>query len=214
MESILDLLRACEVLNEDNVRTGDWNGDGVDDWAIGLQNPLSDAARPETELLIFMSEDDNFVLRYQARPAGQVSMLAADDINLDGKPDLAWVDTTCGASTCFDTVVVRSWDGDNWADWTDNTIVMAYGEIKLEEARDAAQGSEIILQGGEYGSVGAGPQRARTEVWGSVEGAHYQLLDKVDERSNCLYVKVLDANEALNRHQEIGLVQALSLIHI
>jgi hypothetical protein len=36
--------------------------------AIGLQNPLSDAARPETELLIFMSEDDNFVLRYQARP--------------------------------------------------------------------------------------------------------------------------------------------------
>jgi hypothetical protein len=30
----------------------------------------------------------------------------------------------------------------------------------------------------------------------------------VYERSNCLYHKVLDANEALTRYQEIGLVQA------
>ena len=173
-----------------------------------MQNPHSDAATPETELLIFMSEGDAFTLSYQARPAGQVAMLAADDINLDGKPDLAWVDTTCGASTCFDTVIVRSWDGAAWADWTESTIVMAYAEVKLEDARDTAQGSEIVLTGGEYGSVGAGPQRARTEMWGSVEGAPYALLDKVYERSNCLYFKVLDAGEALTRYQEIGLVQA------
>ena len=208
MEDILDLLRICETLSEANVRSGDWNGDGGDDWVIVLQNPHSDVATPETELLIFMSEGDVFTLSYQARPAGQVAMLAADDINLDGKPDLAWIDTTCGASTCFDTVIVRSWDGAAWADWTDSTIVMAYGEVKLADARDAAQGSEIVLTGGEYGSVGAGPQRARTEVWGSIEGAPYTLLDKVYERSNCLYFKVLDAGEALARYQEIGLVQA------
>jgi len=208
MEDILDLLRSCEALSEANVRSGDWNGDGADDWVIVLQNPHSDAARPETELLIFMSEGDAFTLSYQARPAGQVAMLAADDINLDGQPDLVWVDTTCGASTCFDTVIVRSWDGMAWVDWTDSTIVMAYGEVKLADARDTAQGSEIVLTGGEYGSVGAGPQRARTEVWGSVEGAPYTLLDKVYERSNCLYFKVLDAGEALARYQEIGLVQA------
>jgi LysM repeat protein len=208
MEDILDLLRTCEVLNEANVRNGDWNGDGVDDWLVVLQNPHSDAATPESELLIFMSEGDSFVLSYQARPAGQVVMLAADDINLDGKPDLAWVDTTCGASTCFDTVIVRSWDGAAWADWTESTIVMAYAEVKLEDARDTVQGSELVLTGGEYGSVGAGPQRARTEAWGSIEGAPYTLLDKVYERSNCLYFKVLDAGEALTRYQEIGLVQA------
>ncbi|HHW89174.1 MAG TPA: LysM peptidoglycan-binding domain-containing protein [Chloroflexi bacterium] len=208
MEDILDLLRTCEALSEANVRSGDWNGDSIDDWVVVLQNPHSDAATPETELLIFMSEGDALTLSYQARPAGQVTMLAADDINVDGKPDLAWVDTTCGASTCFDTVIVRSWDGATWADWTDSTIVMAYAEVKLADARDTAQGSEIVLTGGEYGSVGAGPQRARTEVWGSVEGAPYRLLDKVYERSNCLYFKVLDAGEALARYQEIGLVQA------
>jgi hypothetical protein len=116
------------------------------------------------------------------------------------------VDTTCGASTCFDTVVVRSWDGDNRRRDRQHDRHTPTAK-SLEEARDAAQGSEIILQGGEYGSVGAGPAARLHRGGGSVEGAPYQLLDKVYERSNCLYFAVLDAN-ALNRHQEIGLVQA------
>jgi len=208
MEDVLSFLRDCNALSEENVRRSDWNGDGVADWVIVLQNPLSDAALPETELLIFMSGEDGYTLSYQARPAGQVNLLAASDINLDGQPDLVWVDTTCGASTCFDAVIVRSWDGAEWADWSERAIVMAYAQIKLDELRDFAQGSEIVLQGGEYGSVGAGPQRSRTEVWGSIDGTPYQLLDTVYARSNCLYFKVLDANEALNRYQEIGLTQA------
>lgn len=208
MEAVLEFLRTCEALSEDNLRSGDWNDDGVDDWAIVLQNPTSDAARPETDLLVFMRDGDGFTLSYQASPAGQVSMLAASDVNLDGKPDLVWVDTTCGASTCFDTAMVRSWDGSAWVDWSESAIVMAYAEVKLNDVRDLAEGREIVLQGGEYGSVGAGPQRSRTEVWGSIEGAPYRLLDTVYERSNCLYFKVLDANEALTRYEEIGLVQA------
>ncbi|MFO7634776.1 MAG: LysM domain-containing protein [Caldilinea sp.] len=208
MVEALAFLSVCEALSQDNLRSGDWNGDDADDWAVVLQNPLSDSATPETELLVFMSGDDGYTLSYRARPAGQVSMLAASDINLDGQPDLVWVDTTCGASTCFDTVAVRSWDGAAWVDWSEQTIVMAYAEIKLDDVRDTGQGSEIVLQGGEYGSVGAGPQRTRTEVWGSVDGAPYRQLDIVYERSNCLYFKVLDANEALTRYQEIGLVQA------
>ncbi len=213
MEAALSFLRDCDALSEENVRRSDWSGDGAPDWVIVLQNPRSDAALPETELLVFMSDGSasdggGYTLSYQARPAGQVGVLAASDINLDGQPDLVWVDTTCGASTCFDTVVVRSWDGAAWVDWAERTIVMAYAQIKLDELRDSGQGSEIVLQGGEYGSVGAGPQRSRTEVWGSIEGAPYRLLDTVYERSNCLYFKVLDANEALNRYQEIGLTQA------
>jgi LysM repeat protein/tetratricopeptide (TPR) repeat protein len=208
IEAVLEFLRTCEVMSEEDLRSGDWNGDGVDDWALVLQNANSDSARPETELLVLMSDGDGFKLTYQARPAGQVSMLAADDINLDGQPDLVWVDTTCGASTCFDTTMVRSWDGSAWVDWSESAIVMAYAEVKLDDVRDIAEGREIVLLGGEYGSVGAGPQRSRTEVWGSVEGAPYRLLDTVYERSNCLYFKVLDANEALTRYSEIGLVQA------
>lgn len=211
MEAAMAFLDSCEALNMDNVRSGDWSGDSVADWVLALENPHSDSAQPEQELLIFMSSDDGYTLAYQARPAGQVSMLAADDVNLDGQPDLVWVDTTCGASTCFDAVLVRSWDGSGWIDWTERTIVMAYAEVKLDEVSEVGQGREIVLQGGEYGSVGAGPQRERTEIWGSVDGAPYTLLERIYAASNCLYFKVLDANEALAQYPELGLAKAREL---
>lgn len=211
MDAVMTFLDNCAALVMNNARSGDWNGDGVADWAIVLENPHSDSAQPEQELLILMSDDAGYALSYQARPAGRVSILAADDVNLDGQPDLIWVDTTCGASTCFDAVLVRSWDGSAWIDWTERTIVMAYAEVKLDEASDNGQGREIVLQGGQYGSIGAGPQRERTEVWGSVDGAPYTLLERVYAPSNCLYFKVLDANEALAQHQELGLAPAREL---
>ena len=208
IEGTLAYLRECNSLDEAGVETGDWTGDGADDLVVVLVDPKSDAANPQTDLLIFNSNGEKYDLAYRARAAGQVSILAAADINADDKPDVAWVDTTCGASTCFDTVNVRSWDGSTWRDWTNKTITMAYADIALEDARDTAQGQEIQLKGGDYGSVGAGPQRVRTEIWGSTDGAPYTLIEKVYDRSQCLYHKVLDANEALQRYQEIGLVQA------
>ena len=207
IEGVLGFLRQCNALDEENVKTADWTGDGADDLAAVIANPQSDASTPETDLLIFSSNGERYDLAYRARAAGAVRILADVDINGDGKPDIIWVDTTCGASTCFDTVNVRSWDGTTWADWTDKTITMAYADITLDDLRDTAQGQEIELVGGVYGSVGAGPQRGRTEIWGSVDGAPYTLVEKVYDRSNCLYHKVLDANEALQRYQEIGLVQ-------
>jgi len=211
MEAVTAFLSNCQALNTNNTRSSDWNDDGIADWALVLENPHSDSAQPEQELLILMSDDSGYALKYQARPAGRVSILAADDVNLDDQPDLVWVDTTCGASTCFDAVLVRSWDGSGWIDWTERTIVMAYAEVKLDEVSDTGQGREIVLQGGQYGSIGAGPQRERTEVWGSVDGAPYTLLGKTYAPSNCLYFKVLDANEALARYQELGLTKARAL---
>ena len=186
IEGVLGSLRECNALDEDNVQSADWTGDGADDLAVVIINPQSDAAAPETDLLIFVSDGERYTLAYRARAAGQVRILAAEDINADGLPDIAWVDTTCGASTCFDTVNVRSWDGSTWADWTEKTITMAYAEVALDDLRDMAAGQEIQLVGGVYGSVGAGPQRGRTEIWGSVEGAPYTLLERVYDRSSCL----------------------------
>lgn len=211
MEVVTAFLNNCQALNTNNTRSGDWNDDGVADLALVLENPHSDSAQPESELLILMSDDSGYALNYQARPAGRVSILAADDVNLDGQPDLVWVDTTCGASTCFDIVLVHSWDGLGWIDWTERTIVMAYAKVTLDEASEEGQGREIVLQGGQYGSISAGPQRERTEVWGSVDGAPYTLLERMYASSNCLYFKVLDANEALMRHQELGLAKAREL---
>ncbi|MCB0050919.1 MAG: hypothetical protein KDE24_15410, partial [Caldilinea sp.] len=46
VDGVLAFLRSCEALDETNLRSGDWNGDGVDDYAVTIKNPLSDAAAP------------------------------------------------------------------------------------------------------------------------------------------------------------------------
>lgn len=189
-------LEDCAALVEEGAFTGDLTGDGSDDLVVVYQNPSQDQIFIEGDLAIFNSSPDGLVLSYRARAAGEVRLLATEDINADTLADVVWVDTTCGASTCFDTVNVRSWDGSAWADWTDGTITMAYAEITLEDRSEEGAGQEIVLSGGIYGSVGAGPQRSRTEVWASLEGAPYTLLEKAYSASECLYHTVLDANRA------------------
>lgn len=195
-DAVLAFLTSCDALVEDGVSISDLNADGSDDLVIVYQNPSEEQIFVEGDLVIFNSSTDGYVLGYRARAAGEVRLLTVDDINLDELPDVAWVDTTCGASTCFDTVNVRSWDGTTWADWTDGTITMAYAEINLSDVSETGLGEEITLEGGIYGSVGAGPQRSRTEVWASVDGGPYSLAEKSYSQTECLYHTVLDANRA------------------
>ena len=197
-EALNDFLSGCGAAVEDGVVVADLTGDGVDDFVIAYQNPSQESAFVESDLIIVSLGEDGYEVAYRARAAGEVRLLSTDDINQDGQSDVAWVDTTCGASTCFDTVNVRSWDGSVWADWTDGTITMAYADIELTDVSDEGSGQEIELTGGIYGSVGAGPQRSRTETWASIDGEPYVLADKVYSASECLYHTVLDANRALS----------------
>ncbi|MDQ3249744.1 MAG: hypothetical protein M3Q45_11135, partial [Chloroflexota bacterium] len=174
----------------------DWTGDGADDLLVIYQNPTTTLPAPQSDLIVLNSSATGFQVGHRARAAGQVRLLTSEDINGDAQPDIAWVDTTCGASTCFDNVEIYSWTGTQWQDWTNATISMAYAEINVDDVSEAGQGNELVLAGGIYGSVGAGPQRGRSEIWGSVEGAPYQLLEQRYDVSNCLYHVVLDANAA------------------
>ncbi len=223
-DALAAFLDACDAAVEDGIVSLDLSGDGAETLVVVYRNSSQQSAFIEGDLLILAPGDDGYTVAYRARAAGEVRLLAAEDINADDQIDVAWVDTTCGASTCFDTVNVRSWDGELWADWTEGTITMAYADIVLVDApadatfptADAAaatdagdtagtaeavpgliQGAQIKLSGGIYGSVGAGPQRSRTEVWSSVDGAPYQLTEKTYADSECLYHTVIDANRAL-----------------
>lgn len=196
LEAVVAFLDACDALVDDGVEIADLNGDGVDDLVVVFENPNAELVFVEGDLVIFNSTEAGYVLGYRARAAGEVRLLDVGDLNLDELPDVAWVDTTCGASTCFDTVNVRSWDGTTWADWTDGTITMAYAEIDIADVSEDGTGDEITLDGGIYGSVGAGPQRSRTEIWASIDGAPYALLEKTYSQTDCLYHIVLDANRA------------------
>jgi LysM repeat protein len=210
-ETVVEFLESCGAAVADGIHTGDWSGDGAPDVLVIYANPTTETTARQTDLIILNSGAAGYSVSYRARAAGTVTLLATEDINADRQPDVVWVDRTCGVSTCFDTVEVVSWDGSQWRDWTQDSITMAYADIQLEDTTAAGQGQEIILEGGIYGSVGAGPQRSRTEVWASIDGLPYSLLERTNAASDCLYHTVLDANEAFRTGSNDGFATAEDL---
>jgi LysM repeat protein len=211
VEAVTTFLQDCDALTADGLQVGDWTGDGAPDLVVIYADSAQDDTPRRTDLIVFNSSAGGYAEGFRARAAGEVTLFAVADINSDGQPDLGWIDRTCGANTCFDTVEVISWDGSQWRDWTQEALTMAYAAITLADTTPAGQGQEILLDGGVYGSVGAGPQRSRTEVWGSVGGAPYTLLERTYAASPCLYHTVLDANEALLQGTVDGLTRAEAL---
>lgn len=149
------------------------------------------------ELLILSGREDHR-LSFGVSASGSLALLAAQDINADGKADVVWTDTVCGSNSCFVTVHVRSWDGAAWRDWTKGTITMAAAEVSLIPGLEPDSPQEIMLTGGEYTGGETGPQRQRSAVWTSQGGAPYELSSERRAPSSCLYHTVLDANRALS----------------
>ena len=196
IEGLRTYLRDCGSDVDDGLIVQDFNGDGADELMVLYADPNAPENASAGDMILFTFGNNGFVESLRARADGKVTLIDSGDINADGLADIVYADTTCGASTCFDTIHVRSWDGAEWVNWTEEVITMAYADYSLDDVSEAGQGEEIILEGGIYGSAGAGPQRARTETWGSVAGAPYALLDRTFAQSDCIYFAVVDANAA------------------
>lgn len=196
VDALQSFLTACNAAPPTPLVAQDMTGDGNADLVVIYPNPVISATQPVMDLLILNGGADGYTVGHQARAESEVNLLGALDINSDDKMDVAWLESTCGADTCFDTIQIYSWDGQGWRPWSAAKITMANAETKLEDQLEASQGLEIVLTGGVYGNPAAGPQRSRTEIWGSVGGAPYTLLTTNFVASNCLYHTVLDANAA------------------
>jgi tetratricopeptide (TPR) repeat protein len=123
------------------------------------------------------------------------ALIEIDDLNGDGHTEMAYSSTSCGAHTCFTTVFIVASGTGTYQDLTAGGKEMAYVEPSFADW-DGDGVRELILHGGTIASVGAGPQRDRTEVY-RWDGTSYVLLETVYDSSNYLYFKVLDANQAL-----------------
>ena len=108
---------------------------------------------------------------YETGVAADLVLLAAEDINADGHPDVAWSDTTCGAKACFSTVHVVSWVDGSFKNWIDDSTTMASAAIQLADVLPEGSGQELVLSGGVVGTALAGPQRVVTNTWASLAGA-------------------------------------------
>lgn len=184
------------------VEEADLDHDGLLEWIIVIADPLSQTLSVPGDLLVVDREDTVFVMRYQAsaqlaEAPENVAILAAKDINADGKVELAYTTTSCGAHTCITAVHIVAWDGEAF-------VSLSPGKIEMEnplsparlENRDDDPALELVLYGGVISSVGAGPQRARTDIY-KWTGMDYVPVETVYDESDLLYFKVLDANMAL-----------------
>jgi hypothetical protein len=182
------------------VQEADVDTDGDLEWVIALAAPARATLNVPGDLLVIDRQDGTYSLAFQSSVEfdalqENVAILAVKDINADGRPEIAYTSMSCGAHTCLTTVHILGWDEEAFRLLTQNEVIMPYADVKLEN-RDDDVALELVLHGGMIGSVGAGPQRARTEVY-NWNGTYYVLSDTIHDESDFLYFKVLDANAAL-----------------
>lgn len=163
---------------------------------VALHDPALQPPDGSGLLLVYHDGSGGYKLVHQAASAGSAALLTVADLNADKQPDIAWVDTTCDADTCSTALHVDSWDGSTYADWIEGEPAMASAEFKFADVKPEGSGQEIVLYGGLSAAADAGPQRARTETYASVDGAPYALFSQVFDPSTCLYHKILDADAA------------------
>lgn len=177
----------------------DVNDDGLGELVMVVVDPSPDyGINLRGDVLVVDKDEQRYSLAYSAAGESLLpdpALIEIDDLNGDGRTEMAYSSTSCGAHTCFTTVYIAASGTGEYQDLTGGGIEMSYVEPSFVDW-DGDGVRELIMYGGTIGSVGAGPQRERTEVY-RWDGATYGLTETVQDYSNYLYFRVLDANQAL-----------------
>ncbi|NLS75878.1 MAG: hypothetical protein GXY76_01320 [Chloroflexi bacterium] len=181
------------------IQEADVDSDGAPEWIVTIADPAPLTLTVPGEMLILDRTGNTYQIIYRvsaemASLPENLAVIATQDVNADGRIELAYTTTTCGAHTCLTAARVLAWDGAAFQPLTVDQIELAYGEVSFEN-RDGDPALELLMHGGVVGSVGAGPQRARTDVY-DWNGSRYELEETLYDASDFLYFKVLDANAA------------------
>jgi len=176
-------LRLCEVVTDQAgaLQAADLNGDGKSDVVALVVGPDDTGMGPDRKasrlMIYYPSFGDACSLVVMPPTVGVGSLLALEDINMDGKLDLAWVDTVCNF-LCLSTVEVLSWDGDFVNSHIRKGATIANGEVRLAPVptTNPGQGQQIIMAGGISGLIAEEQQVDRVELWESIQGAPFQRV--------------------------------------
>ncbi len=204
-------LKGCRALQDQqgSVTVAPITGATSKDVIMALRDPATDEVAPRGLLLVYHSGSKGYALARKVEGAGQIALIEAGDLNADGKPEVVWTDTTCGAHTCFNTLFVETWDGKAYQDWIVGEPTIAYGGYTFTDTVPGGSGQEIIVHGGVIASAGAGPQRAWTETYVSPKSGPYELFNQVYDDSKCLYHHILDADKAFVQWTTAGFEPAI-----
>ena len=180
---------------------GDLDGDGEDEYFLRVTNPVVTDIMPDADVLIFGRAADGYELAFQSSetlgpvPPWQPVILGVRDFNGDGKLEASFTADSCGAHTCWTSVYILAWDGQQYVDIIEEEVGVpwARGISFVDVEGDGIE--ELYVAAGQIGSIGAGPQRDSnlTYAW---DGVHYVLVETEIEPSESLYFAVVDGDEA------------------
>lgn len=141
--------------------TADLTGDGRPEVSIAYVDPQAVTYPPTSALAVYTCRGDRYNLLARFTPDTErpgVYLAGAADLNADGRAELAPVEYTCGAHTCWDTLHVWTWEAGGFRELLGGDLTLPYATYTLTDG-------QILAVSGGIGSVGAGPQRAYTETW-------------------------------------------------
>ncbi len=199
IEVLQSFLTRCGVLAGERgaVQQAALRSGAASDMVLALVDPQADNGGPLGMLAVLGAGPLGWEVVYQSGLAADVDLLALNDVNDDGHPDVVWSDTTCGAQACFTTVHVSSYVDGDFRSWINGSTTLASAGISLEDVMPQGGGQELMIRGGVIGAVAAGPQRAIEATWASLAGGPYVLVQQSYAPSFCLYHHILDADAAM-----------------
>jgi tetratricopeptide (TPR) repeat protein len=186
------------ALNQENeaqqVISEDLTGDGAAEIAVAVMNPEGPMLNRPTALLVFGCQAGAYVRLKEELPEDEEMGIARllrpfSDMNRDGVPDLIYVERSCGAHTCFETLHILVWDGAAFSSLMGGQLTMPYPTYTITPGR-------IEAQSGGIGSVGAEPQRGYSEVW-EWNGSVLTVTEQVWAEPTYRYHALLDGDRAL-----------------
>jgi len=180
---------------------GDLDGDGEDEYILRITNPIATGIWPDADVLIFDRGAAGYEVAFQSSttlgpsPPWFPVILGIGDFNGDDRLETSFTAESCGAHTCWTSVFVLAWDGQQYVDIIDGEVEVPYarGIRFLDVESDGIE--ELYVAAGQVASVGAGPQRNVnfTYAW---DGTKYALAKTEYEPSDWLYFAVVDGDEA------------------
>ncbi len=185
----------------------DADGDSDKEVAVVLGDDSGLAADPMAgivwQVVVFDKQGSDYKVAFASPPIiadpvtpATLALLALADINDDGNAELVYTDTQCGAHTCFTTVHILTSTPSGYVSILPGEISMAYADVSLDDT-DGDGVMELMMHGGVIGSIGAGPQRARTEVY-AWDGTYYSLSQTTLDPTDILYLWVTEADALFN----------------
>jgi hypothetical protein len=189
----------------------DADGDSDKEVAVVLGDDSGATTDPMAwQIVVFDKQDGAYQVAFESPlertdpyTPGRPALLALADINNDGNTELVYTDTQCGAHTCTTTAHILSSSPTGYVSISGEGFSMPTADVSLGDT-DGDGVMELIMHGGVIGSVGAGPQRARTEIYAWPGNAYslaepaYGLKETILDPTDILYLRVTEADALFN----------------